>query len=370
MLVSSSFLPGRGGIESHLADLCARLAPRLAVLAPASRDGKPIPTDLGYPVHGYHGSMLIPSRGVLHEIQAAAASHGTKRVLFGTPWPLALIGPSLGQHELDYAVVVHGAETIAPGATPVLKRRLARALAGAQLLMPVSHFTGDKIRALLRSTGHAVPPMSLLRAGVDLDRFTPEADSGTARARLGLRHEDRIVLCFGRLVRRKGVHRLIDAFPDLVRQVPHAVIVVAGTGPEEPKLRRAALRVRARVLFTGRVREADAPGIYACADIFALPVADRWMGLEAEGLGVVLLEAAASGVACVSGRSGGTPEAVRDGVTGILVDARDRSELVRAIARLLEEPTLARRMGRAGRDHVAAEFSGTPPPALLDWLRS
>src|SRR5215210_227540 len=116
LLVSSSFLPGRGGIESHLAQLCGLLAPDLAVLAPATRDGVPIPADLGYPVSGYKGSMLIPSRTVLEAIKAAAAAQETQRVLFGTPWPLALIGPELAQHELRYAVIVHGAETIVPGA--------------------------------------------------------------------------------------------------------------------------------------------------------------------------------------------------------------------------------------------------------------
>jgi phosphatidyl-myo-inositol dimannoside synthase len=151
--------------------------------------------------------------------------------------------------------------------------------------------------------------------------------------------------------------------------VPEALLVVAGSGPQERRLRRLALRTRTPVSFTGRVAHEDAPGVYAMADVFALPVADRWFGLDLEGLGVVLLEAAASGVACVTGRSGGTPEAVIDGETGFVVDAHDGEELAGAIVRLLEDRQTARKMGEAGRAHVEAEFSASlPPKPLLDWL--
>ncbi|MDQ4125500.1 MAG: glycosyltransferase, partial [Actinomycetota bacterium] len=87
-----------------------------------------------------------------------------------------------------------------------------------------------------------------------------------------------------------------------------------------------------------------------------------------EGLGVVLLEASACEVPCVTGRSGGTPEAVVDGVTGFVVDARDRDRLAGAIVRLLEDRDLARRLGRSGRRHVSDEFGGRIPKALTQWL--
>jgi phosphatidylinositol alpha-1,6-mannosyltransferase len=103
--------------------------------------------------------------------------------------------------------------------------------------------------------------------------------------------------------------------------------------------------------------------------VFALPVADRYFGLEMEGLGVVLLEAAASGAPCVTGRSGGTPEAVLDGSTGFVVDAKDPDQLSDRIAWLLEHPERAIEMGLAGREHVRKEFSALELPAsFLAWL--
>lgn len=162
---------------------------------------------------------------------------------------------------------------------------------------------------------------------------------------------------------------MIGAMPEIVRRVPDAIYVVGGTGPEERKLRREAARLAAPVVFAGRVPDAEAPALYATADVFALPVVDRWFGLEIEGLGVVLLEAAACGTPCVTGRSGGTPEAVIDGETGYVLDATDREQLVDATVALLSDASLAARMGAAGRQHVAAKFaSELPHEALQAWL--
>src|SRR3990170_5956912 len=104
LLVTSSFLPGHGGIESYLAELCALLRPRLAVMAPASRDGKPLPGELGYDTIPGPGGMLWPRPPTAQAIAENAARLGTDRILFGTPWPLALLGPRLKRRGFRYAV--------------------------------------------------------------------------------------------------------------------------------------------------------------------------------------------------------------------------------------------------------------------------
>jgi phosphatidylinositol alpha-1,6-mannosyltransferase len=364
LLVSTSFPPGAGGIESYLEGLCRRLGPGVTVLAPATRDGRALPRGLGSRVHGYAGPMVVPGPRVLRAIEAAAAAEGTDRVLFGSPFPLGLIGPRLKERGLRYGVIVHGAEMLVPAAAPGLRRLLVRSLQAAELVLPVSEFTAARVRSLLE----AAPPMAVLRAQVDLERFSPSIDSTAALNRIGLRAEDRVILCLGRLVRRKGAHRLLDALPELAASFPDVVVVVAGTGPQGRRLRYRARRVE-RVVFTGRVAPDDAAELHASASVFALPVVDRWWGLDTEGLGVALLEAQASGVPCVTGRSGGTPEAVVDGETGFVVDARNRSELVQALAYLLGNREAARAMGAAGREHVARNFAAQPlPRLLLDWL--
>ncbi|MDQ3645480.1 MAG: glycosyltransferase family 4 protein [Actinomycetota bacterium] len=369
LMVSSSFLPGTGGIESYLAELCDELAPRLAVLAAAERDGRPIPSDLPYPTTGYPRPMLWPGRSVAQAIAAAAAAAGTDRVLFGTPWPLVLAGPALARRGLRYAAIVHGAEFVLPAALPVVGDRLARAMGGADLLLPVSDYTARRVQRKLDAAGVSCPPMALLRARVDVDRFHPDVDTAAVRGRLGL-EERRTILCFGRLVKRKGVDLLLEALPEIARRVPDVIVVIGGTGPQEGALRRRAEGIEpGRVVFAGRVPEDAAPALFAAADLFCLPVFDRWGGLEIEGLGVVLLEASAAGSPCVTGRSGGTPEAVVDGETGFVVDARDRSELVERICELLTDPARAERMGQAARGHVTRSFARRPLPSeLLQWM--
>jgi phosphatidylinositol alpha-1,6-mannosyltransferase len=364
LLVSTSFPPGTGGIETYLEGLCRRLGARIAVLAPATRDGRPIPEGVASPVLGYPGRMAVPVPRVVRAIVEAAARERTNRVLFGSAWPLALCGPSLLEHGLHYGVIVHGAEMLVPSAAPGLRRLLVRSLEHADLLLPVSEFTAGRIRSLL----HVPFPGAVLRAQVDLERYSPAADAAGMRRRLDLDPHHKVVLFLGRLVRRKGVHRLLDVLPEVVAQVPDVVFVVAGAGPQQQALRRRARRQR-HVVFAGRVPEADTPGLHACASVFTLPVVDRWWGLDTEGLGIALLEAQASAVPCVTGRSGGTPEAVVNGSTGLVVDARDPAALTNALVLLLDNPDKAAAMGAAGRDHVARTFGGDLPSPLLDWLR-
>jgi phosphatidylinositol alpha-1,6-mannosyltransferase len=103
--------------------------------------------------------------------------------------------------------------------------------------------------------------------------------------------------------------------------------------------------------------------------VFVFPAVDRWSGLDVEGLGVVLLEASACGTPCITGRSGGTPEAVLDEQTGYVIDATDKKELVERTTHLLHNPHLAARMGAAARAHVAREFSDKELPAsFVKWL--
>jgi phosphatidylinositol alpha-1,6-mannosyltransferase len=367
LLVSSSFLPGRGGIESYLAELCMELSPRLTVFAPARRDGQPISEGLPYPTHGYEGSLLVPTRRVARSIVDAARMADTDRILFGTPWPLILLGPRLRRAGLHYASIVHGAEVLLPGAIPGVRGRLVAALGAADLLLPVSAFTRARLLQLSANTPPS-PPTEILRARVDIHQFNPEVDSTAVKDRFGIADAP-VVLALGRLVRRKGVHRLIRALPRLAVRCPNVRVVVAGTGPEERSLRRLAAPFGERVIFTGRVPDEDAASLYAAANVLAIPVADRWWGLDTEGLGIVLLEASATGIPCVTGRSGGTPEAVVNGVTGHVVDATNQDNLVDAITGLLEDPGRAKRMGAAGRAHVVAEFAERRlPGALLEWL--
>ena len=164
-----------------------------------------------------------------------------------------------------------------------------------------------------------------LTPGVDVDTFRPDVDGSAVRARYGLADRP-VIVCVSRLVPRKGQDTLIRALPLIRRQVRDAALLIVGRGPDEDRLRRLAREtgVDRHVVLTGGVPAADLPQYYAAGDVFAMPCRTRRGGLDVEGLGIVYLEASATGLPVVAGNSGGAPEAVRPGETGYVVDGPRR----------------------------------------------
>jgi phosphatidylinositol alpha-1,6-mannosyltransferase len=157
---------------------------------------------------------------------------------------------------------------------------------------------------------------------------------------------------------RKGVDRTLEAVAALASEFPDLVYVVAGDGPQRAELERRASApdLAGRVRLLGDVEDADVPALHRLAEVFLLP-SRREAGDEVEGFGVSLVEASASGLPVIGGRSGGIPEAVLEGGTGLLVDPDEPASIARALRRLLEDRELARRLGRRGREEVVRHFN-------------
>jgi phosphatidylinositol alpha-1,6-mannosyltransferase len=163
-----------------------------------------------------------------------------------------------------------------------------------------------------------------------------------------------VVVCVSRLVPRKGQDMLIRAMPAIRQRVPGAALVIVGGGPYRTSLRRLAhnFGVAEHVVFTDGVPGDELQAHHAMADVFAMPCRTRGAGLDVEGLGIVYLEASATGVPVVAGASGGAPETVRDGETGVVVDGWDVGAIAASVSDLLADPDRAARMGEAGRRWV------------------
>jgi len=164
------------------------------------------------------------------------------------------------------------------------------------------------------------------------------------------------VVCVSRMVPRKGQDTLILAWPQVLAEVSDAVLLLVGDGPYAPDLRRLARQVGVSdsVLFTGPVRWPDLPGYYDAADVFAMPCRTRRAGLDVEGLGIVYLEASATGLPVIGGDSGGAPDAILDGETGYVVN--DGPGLAARIIELLKDPDKAKAMGEKGLAWVDREW--------------
>ena len=330
LLVTNDWLPDIGGIQTYLAGLVERTSHDVTVLGPAN----PIAEDDPMVVRHPDARFLGPTPSVRRWIVDEARRAGADLVWFGAPHPPALVGPELG---LPYVVHVHGAEVGIADSVPGLRTRLRSTLRQAADVLSVSRWTADEVE---RRVGR---PATVVGVGVDVDRFSP----GEAPDRM-------VVLCVGRLVPRKGQARVIEAVARLGEGGVAAEVVIVGAGRDKQRLRELAIRRGVRATFPGAVPDAELTEWYRSSTVFAMPVADRWAGREFEGLGIVYLEAAASGLPVIVGPSGGAPETIIPGETGFIAD--DARTLARQFAWIAAHRDEARAMGASGRAFVTERY--------------
>jgi phosphatidylinositol alpha-1,6-mannosyltransferase len=359
LLVTNDFPPKVGGIQNYLWDLWSRLDPASFVVLTATSDDDAASFDAAQAARGVRiervpGSILyFPSPQAHREIEDCVRAHGIDLVLFDPALPLGLLGPRLG---VPYGVILHGAEVTVPARLPGARAVLARVLRNASIVVSAGRYPAAEGR---RVVPDLAAPFVEIPPGVDTGAVAPlrAPERRAARTRLGLPATAPVLASVSRLVPRKGMDVLIEAANRLAPSFPDLVVAIAGDGRERQQLERQAAASLVDVRVLGRVSDDDRAALLGAADVFVMACRNRWGGLEQEGFGIVFLEAAAFGVPQVAGDSGGAPEAVLQGVTGLVVDnPSDPGALAEAIRTLLAEPQLRRRMGRAARTRVQESF--------------
>jgi phosphatidylinositol alpha-1,6-mannosyltransferase len=353
LLVTNDFPPKVGGIQSYLWELWRRLPPDdVVVHTTPYRDDTHFDAVAPFPVVRSSERVLLPTPMVVRRVRSLAAAHDVDLVLYDPAIPVGLAAPTVG---LPYGVVLHGAEVTVPGRLPGTAQALGRVLRGAEIVVSAG---GYAAREAERCAGRRLPVV-IVPPGVDTARFRPLDDDArtAARARFGIEPGDLTIGSVSRLVPRKGMDVLIEAAARLRDQHPSLRVLIAGRGRDEARLRRRIAATGAPVELVGFVGDDDLPLFYGALDVFAMLCRNRWGGLEQEGFGIVFAEAAACGVPVVCGRSGGSAEAVEDGVTGIVVD-RPTSvrDTVAALEELCVDASLRHDFGAAGRRRVVERF--------------
>jgi phosphatidyl-myo-inositol dimannoside synthase len=372
LLVTNDFPPRRGGIQSYLAELVSRLSGTgghaVVVYAPQWKGADAFDAQTaGYQVVRHPGTLMLPGPSVDGRMGRLIAEHGIETVWFGAVEPICLLlpqflpPPPLGllAHRARRAgasrvvASTHGHE-VGWSMLPVARSVLRRIGNDSDVVTFVSRYT----RARFASAFGREAALEHLPPGVDTDRFRPDPAGRAelrARYRLGQRPT---VVCVSRLVPRKGQNVLIRALPAIRQRVDGAALVIVGGGPYLAALRRLAAQqgVNEHVTFTGGVPAAELPTYHAMADVFAMPCRTRGAGLDVEGLGIVFLEASATGVPVIAGYSGGAPETVQHNKTGLVVDGRSVDQVAAAVTGILADPDRAAAMGAAGRDWVTAQW--------------
>jgi phosphatidylinositol alpha-1,6-mannosyltransferase len=209
-------------------------------------------------------------------------------------------------------------------------------------------------RALSQKAAQA---MVKIAPGIDPEHFAPHPGAKELRISLGL-SEKKVIVSVGRLVHRKGQDMLIAALPEILKHHPEAHILMVGEGPYRQHLQKLVekLKVESAITFIGRIQFSDLPRYISAGDIFAMPSRSRLAGLEVEGLGIVYLEASSCELPVIAGKSGGAPDAVLEGVTGVTVDGTKPTEIAAAVISLMDNPVAAREMGMAGRKWINSNW--------------
>ena len=381
LIVTNDFPPRSGGIQSFVHALATRLpAGQVVVYAPAWKGAAEFDARQPFPVVRHPTSLMLPVPSVARRARAILAEHGCDTVLFGAAAPLGLLAPALRRAGARRIVALtHGHEAgwaALPGARALLRRIGEHA--------DVLTYLGEyfRIRLARALTPAAAGRMTRLAPGVDNESFRPGAGGAAVRARLGIGADVPVVLCVSRMVPRKGQDTLIRAWPKVLAglrdqppvragsvdsgggdagggaPVAEPVLLLVGDGPYAGDLRALARRQQRAdsVIFAGPVPWEDLPAYYDAGTVFAMPCRTRRRGLDVEGLGIVYLEASATGLPVISGDSGGAPDAVLPGETGYVVAGRDESALAARLIQLLADPDGAATMGEKGVAWVDREW--------------
>ena len=345
LVVTNDYPPRPGGIQTYVHELLARQPhDEVVVLASSWKGAKEFDAQQPFPVVRAGTKVLLPTPATLRQARQIARDERCDRVWFGAAAPLGLLAPRLG---LARAVgSTYGHEVLwagLPGSRQVL-RHIGR---GLDAVTHLTEWTSQRLTPVLRTPSTILPP------GVDATVFRPDCGGEDIRKRHGLTDRP-VVVCVSRLVPRKGQETLIRALPLIAKKVPDVALLLVGGGPDRKGLEAQAVGLP--VVFTGSVPVEELPAHYDAGDVFAMPCRSRLGGLEVEGLGIVFLEAAATGLPVVAGLSGGSAEAVQEGVTGYVVDGSVEQVADRVTGLLLDRDR-ARALGAAGRRWVEQEWA-------------
>lgn len=363
LIVTNDFPPRPGGIQAFLHNMALRLDPEQVVVyastwkrgAEGAAATAAFDAEQPFTVVRDRTTMLLPTPRVTRRAVRLLSTHGCSSVWFGAAAPLGLMAPALRRAGARRLVATTHGHEAGWAQLPASRQLLRRIGEGTDTITYLGEYTRSRIAAAL--TPAAADRMVQLPPGVDEKTFHPDSGGDRVRARLGLTDRP-VVVCVSRLVPRKGQDTLILAMPAILAEVPDAVLLIVGGGPYADELRKLAAEtgVQDSVRFTGPVPWEELPAHYGAGDVFAMPCRTRRGGLDVEGLGIVYLEASATGLPVVAGDSGGAPDAVLDGESGWVVRGGSAEESAERIVALLGDAELRQRMGERGRAWVEEKW--------------
>ena len=322
---------------------------RMELLRTVMREAAPGWLDLArFRLHdaGIRARLLVTLLRILATERVEAVCIGE---LVASAWVLGILR---WFPRITRAVYVHGEEITTDDDYDVGQARRRAALLSAHRIIVVSRFTAEAVARLLGSD--AKDRVRLIENGVDNERFRPLPRSADLAARYDL-GDAFVFISVCRLLEKKGIDHAIRAFAQVLARFPDSRFLVVGDGPYRPDLEKlaAAPDVAGKVVFTGAVAEDELVAHYALGHAFVMPNR-RLANGDTEGFGLVFLEANACGLPVIAGSDGGSIDAVRDGVNGLLVDGHAIESIAAAMLALRGDPDLRARLIAGGTEAASA----------------
>ncbi len=365
LVLSEHFFPGWGGSITWLYETYKRFAAGEVVVI-AGDKGDTTAIDQGFPFKVERLRMLMndwdPTQPaslwryllVFRHVMKSQRLHQAAQIHCMKVLPEGLVAWGL-RHAVGvpYLLYAHGEEIQMRLTSRKLTWLIPVVYQGAKAIIANSYHT----RQLLVDIGVCSERIHVIHPGVDAAAFHADASTSlTIRQRHNLGNSV-VLLTVGRLQRRKGHDMVIRALPLIKQFVLNVFYLIVGTGEEEKYLRdlAATLGVEENVVFVGSIRDDERAAYYAACDVFVMP--NRQIDADIEGFGIVFLEAGAAGKPVIGGLSGGTGEAIQDGITGLRVDGEKIEAIAQAVVELSTNIKRARAMGERGRQLVESAFS-------------
>ena len=379
LLLTYDFPPMGGGIARWMAEIALRYPPGGLIVSTGSMEHSEA-GDRRYPNRvdrlAFPARRLKNLQGLVQwsrRVTTLVAEHQAGFIWCGNLRPAAY--PAKWAHErsgIPYGIIVYGGDLLALRINyreSRIKRVAAQTLLGtADVLVACSRWTHDLACEVLRELGLAerTGRVRVVPLGTDPEVFRPGLDPAPLITGQAL-PAGRWLLTVARLVPHKGMDTTIRALALLAPRYPDLRYAIVGQGPERAALEQLARSegVADRVRFLSGLDDDALPLAYALASVYV--GASRQTARDVEGFGIALLEAQAAGIPVVAGQSGGIPDAVQNGVTGLLTDPQDPGGVAAAVAGLLDDPARARRFGAAGRAAVEGYFNWS---RVVDDLRA
>ncbi|MEY4901138.1 MAG: hypothetical protein RI895_1560 [Actinomycetota bacterium] len=359
LVITNDFPPRPGGIQTFGYELVRRFEPGQVSVLTSSWDGATeFDAAQKFMTVRAKTKTLLPNKRTLAMAREIIIANDVTRVLFGAAAPLGLLAPSLRKLGVKNIVGMTQGHEVGWAMTPGMKQALRKIGNDVDYLTYISEYTHKKISRALSPS--AASNMRRVVPGVNTTEFSPTNLTAGSALRSSIDWTNRpVIVCVSRLMTRKGQDQIIQALPQVLKVVPMASLIIVGDGPYRKHLEKltADLGLRDNLHFTGKVDQAQLANWYAAGDVFAMPCRTRVGGWDVEGLGIVFLEASATGLPVIVGNSGGAVDAVLDGETGFLVDGNNLSEIRDRLIELLANQDLAKRMGSAGRNWVTQEWT-------------